>query len=222
MNNLLKTAVMYLRCSSVNQIDGDSFERQANAVQRYADDNSITIIACFFEAFTGTSDDRPAFNDMLEFCHHSGANNILIERMDRWARKFSVGEYLTELCRSGGLNVINASNGTILTEDEPTPSAWLAIAFEQLLAEYEKRTIVYRTGQARARIRKETGKCEGRKGIRELNPQAVNRIWQLQQQLGNKPNAIADKLNLEQIPTIKGGPWRASTVHRELKRGPTC
>ena len=58
---------------------------------------------------------------MLEYCAAVGIDTILIERMDRWARKFSAGETLIEMCRQAKLHVYNCATGDELTDDDPDP-----------------------------------------------------------------------------------------------------
>jgi DNA invertase Pin-like site-specific DNA recombinase len=220
IGGLSMDAVSYSRCSSVGQADGDSFDRQGATQDRFATLHHYNLVACFFEAITGTSDDRPAFNAMLDWCVDNGVTHILIERMDRLARKFSVGETLIAMCRKLGLTIIDCSTGENLTDDDPSPDAWLNAAFRLMVAEWEKRNLVYRTGQARARIRQSGRKCDGRKGYRDLPQfsQALQRINDLSN-AGLGPTAIANRLNAEQVPTMNGKPWKRGTVHQILGSG---
>lgn len=210
-------AVMYLRISSTSQSDGDGFPRQAESVQQYADARQITIVNCFYEVFTGTRDDRPAFLAMLNYCAEHGVDRILIERMDRWARKFSAGERLVEECRQRELTVINCATGENLTDDEPDPDMWFIGALSLLMAEWDKRKVVHRTGKARARIRKELGKCEGRKGYLDLPQfqQAIERARELRAQRMTY-RGIASVMNSESLPTMTGTPWSGGSVHKML------
>lgn len=207
-------AASYARCSSISQQDGDSFDRQNATIDRFAAPNDYTVAICFFEVITGTSDDRPAFNAMLDWCTDNGVTHILIERMDRLARKFSVGETLIAMCRKLGLTIIDCSTGENLTDDDPSPDAWLNAGLRLLIAEWEKRNLVYRTGQAKKRIRQSGGKCDGRKGYRDIPAfsETVQRIHELRS-TGLQYQQIADILQADNVPTLNGGRWRPSTIH---------
>lgn len=211
-------AAMYLRCSSIGQADGDSFDRQSSTIDRFAPIRNFTLVNCFFEAITGTSDDRPAFNAMLDWCVYNGVTHILIERMDRLARKFSVGETLIAMCQQRELTIIDCSTGETLTDDDPSPDAWLNASFRLMVAEWDKRNLVYRTGQARRRIRERAGKCEGRKGyseVEEFRP-AFNRVVELRKR-GCKYREIATQMETEGWKTMYGGKWSTGTVQGILK-----
>lgn len=212
-------AVAYLRVSGQGQLDGDGFPRQAEVVERFAALHGHTIVNVFFEDFTGKAEDRPAFNAMLEWCATNDVAIVLVENMERFSRKFSTGEFLVSACQARHLKVYECTSGDELTDDDPNPDVWLRGAFKMLMAEYDRRKIVHRTRTARLRIRNSGRKCEGRKGCKELNPQAVARIWQLHEQLGNKPTAIASQLNSEGVPSISGKPWKSGTVHGIISKG---
>ncbi len=210
-------AVSYLRVSGTGQADGDGFPRQADATQAFADTKGFTLVACFFEAFTGTRDDRPAFLAMLEYCDEHDVRTILVERMDRWARKFSTGEALAEMCRQRGITVINCATGDNLTDDESDPDAWFIGALSLLMAEWDKRKVVHRMSIAKARIRKERGKCDGRKGYADTPgfEHIVARAANYRSD-GMSYARIAEVLASENVPTMYGGKWRAGVVHQML------
>lgn len=217
-------AVMYLRVSSSGQSDGDGFPRQAEAIEHYATGQKITLAACFFEAISGADEDRPAFLAMLDYCVDTGASTILIERMDRWARKFSTGEALIELCRQRGLTVINCATGDNLTDDSPDPDVWFIGALSLLMAEWDKRKISHRLSVARGRIRKELGKCDGRKGYHDdpdfpEGPAIIQRARELRRSK-HTYREIATILASENRPTKNGGQWHPSTVRKILSRKP--
>ena len=76
----LKTAVAYERFSSDNQRD-ESIEAQSRAIHEYAERNGITIIHEYVDrARSATSDDRPAFQEMIKDSA-SGKFDMSISRM---------------------------------------------------------------------------------------------------------------------------------------------
>lgn len=210
-------AVAYLRVSGQGQTDGDGFPRQCEAVERFAALRGYTIVNVFFEDFTGTSEDRPAFNAMLEWCAESGVTVVLVENMERLSRKFSTGELLVAMCQSRHIAVYECTSGDELTDDDPNPDVWLRGAFKMMMAEYDRRKIQHRTRTARDRIRASGVKCEGRKGYADTPGwEHVIATAAQHRQSGLSYADIANVLNLQGIPTMSGKPWRAGTVHGML------
>ena len=63
------SAVAYLRCSGLGQVDGDSFPRQTEAIHSFAVRHSFEIVAEFRdEGVSGTveSEGREGFSEMIE------------------------------------------------------------------------------------------------------------------------------------------------------------
>lgn len=212
----MTAAVAYLRVSSESQAEGDGFDRQMDSCKKYASRHNIAIVETYEESFTGTSEERPEFQRMLNDCADAGVSTILIERMDRWCRKFSVGERLIEECRQRGLTVIDCSTGESLTDDDPDPDVWFMTAFRMLLAEWDKRKLTYRMKVARDRQRQDRGRCEGRKPYGEVegdDPAAVDMILRCREE-GESFRGIAERLHHLGFPTQRGGQWRASTVRQ--------
>ena len=82
-------AFAYLRVSGKNQIDGDGFPRQLEAIKMYATANGIEIVHVYQEeGVTGAQEtmDRPAWIEMMVALHSDGVHTILIEKLDRLAR----------------------------------------------------------------------------------------------------------------------------------------
>lgn len=215
-------ALSYCRVSGVSQTDGDGFPRQFETQERYANNHGHSIFACFYEAFTGTREDRPAFLAMLNFCQESGIKTVLIERMDRLARKFSTGEALIAACQKAGVTIINTSTGDILTDDSPDPDNWFIGSLFLLMAEWDKRKVVHRFNEAKTRIRKQGRKCDGPKGYSEI-PQWAHVVETARQHRnsGSTYLQIADILNSQGIPTMKNKRWHASTVRQMLNADET-
>ena len=65
----MKRAFAYLRVSGRGQIDGDGFDRQLEAIKRYAAGNDIKIVKTYREeGISGTKDleNRPALMEVIE------------------------------------------------------------------------------------------------------------------------------------------------------------
>jgi DNA invertase Pin-like site-specific DNA recombinase len=108
---------------------------------------------------------------MLTALLANGARTIIIESPDRFARDLMAQLAGHDMLKAKGITLIAASAPTFFVEDTAT-----AVLVRQVLgavAQFEKTTIVAKLAAARKRKRLATGKCEGRRGIAETNPEAV-------------------------------------------------
>src|SRR5215469_2260549 len=88
-------AFSYLRVSGRGQIEGDGFDRQTEAIRKYAAGHGIEIVEVFREeGVSGTKemDDRPALAGLLAALEENGIRTVLIEKLDRLARDLMVQE----------------------------------------------------------------------------------------------------------------------------------
>ncbi len=213
-------AVSYLRVSSVGQIAGDGFPRQREAIQTYAEWNSIQIVGEFRdEGVSGTVDhgERKGFKALLERIAGNCVRLVLIERPDRLARDLLVQETLLASLIRLGVRVVDSS-GTDLT-DESDPSRVLIRQVLGAVAQHDRACLVAKLRAARQRQRVATGRCEGRKpfGTRVGEDRGLDRIKQLKGQ-GCSLRLIAHTLNAEGFPTRGDKAWSFGTVARLASR----
>ncbi len=216
-------AVAYIRVSSTGQLDGDGPERQHDTTSRFADSRGYTIAQEFVEDVSGAkgANERPVFASMLEHCAEHGITTILVESPMRFARDLAVALVLAEDCRRRGLAVIDCSTGMNMAERSDDPISKFVHQILFAIAELNKNIFVQMTAKARRRIRERTGKCDGRKGYADdpnfpQGPAIIQRATQLRTQRMTY-RQIARTLTSEGWPTLNGGKWRASTVHRILE-----
>lgn len=78
--------VIYARYSSHNQTE-QSIEGQIAVCQEYAKRNNYTVVGEYIDrALTGTNDNRPQFQKMLEDSNKKFFNGVLVYQLDRFAR----------------------------------------------------------------------------------------------------------------------------------------
>ena len=221
-------AVSYLRVSGRGQVEGHGFDRQAETVKRYADANGIELVDEYRdEGVSGTKElaDRPGLAALLDRLESNGVRMVLVERADRIARDLVIGELILSQLREIGVKVIEAEDGNDLTAgDLDNPTAVLIRQVLGAISEFDKSVIVLKLRAARERVRRDTGRCEGRKpfGDRPGEARTVKRILQLRR----KPRGadrlsyakIAATLNAEQLPTRTGKPWTPGSVFAIVKR----
>jgi hypothetical protein len=113
-----------------------------------------------------------------------------------------------------GFQVLSVYEADV-TSDDPT-----RVLIRQILGaffEYERKCIVSKLRGARDRIRKATGRCEGRQpfGARPGEDSTLSTI-KLQQTLGWTCQQISDALNASGIPTRYGKKWHPGTISKIL------
>lgn len=209
-------AVSYIRVSSTKQLDGDGPERQRAGTSAFP---GFEIVREFVDDISGTKAVRPAFDEMLAYCKEHSIETVLVDKTDRFTRDLYVGLQLIGECASAGLNVIDCSTAMSVTRPKNKIDKYLVRQL-MLVAELAKDMIVENLAVARKRVRDSGRKCEGRKGYRDL-PQfsvTMQRIRQLSTD-GLGPTAIANQLNIDQVPTMNGRPWKKGTVQGLLGSG---
>lgn len=216
----------YLRVSGKGQIDGDGFPRQRAAIKAYADAHGMRVVRWFEEkGVSGTLDleNRPALQELLTALHSNGVTTVLCEKLDRLARHLVIQESILADMKRNGFEVISVTEPDMCSDD---PTRVLMRQILGAFAQYEKSMIVLKLAGARERMRKKTGRCEGRKafGHRPGEQEIIDRMRALATELihdeSKEPNysAIAVVLNAEGVPTRAGGTWYASTVSGILAR----
>ena len=220
----MKTAYAYLRVSGKGQIEGDGFERQLIAIEKYAAANGIKIVKVFREkGVSGTTDweNREAFAEMMELLLANGTRTVLIENLSRVARDLMVQESIIEDFQRKGLELVSVYEPDLCSDD---PTRTLMRRMLGAFHEYDKTMLVLKLRGARQRKKAKTGSCEGQKayGLRDGEQKVIWRIKELRAQ-GLPLEAIAASLNTtgldgEPVPTRKGKLWSAVQVNRVIKR----
>jgi DNA invertase Pin-like site-specific DNA recombinase len=219
-------AFSYLRVSSRGQIDGDGFERQREKIQKWAKSNGTTIEKEFREEGVSGKNElegRPAMIELLGAIASNGVRTVVVERADRFARDLVASELLLREFTRLGVRVIEAEGGNDLSAgDESNPTGKLVRQILAAVSEFDKTSIVLKLKAARARARRENGRCEGRKPFGERNGETE--VLDQIRRLRRKPKggermscaAIADKLNRDGVKSRTGKQWHPEVVRRLL------
>ena len=166
----------YLRTSSRTNVgaDKDSDKRQRAAIEAYAKAAGYEIAETFYDAAVSGADpvsERSGFAEMLERLMSNGAQTIIVESPDRFARDLMVQLAGHDMLKARGVTLIAASAPMHFIEDTPT-----AVLVRQVLgavAEFEKTTLVAKLAAARRRKRSATGKkVEGRRVTLRSSPRS--------------------------------------------------
>lgn len=216
----MKKAFGYLRVSGKGQVDGDGFPRQRTAIEKYAKAHDITITRWFEEeGVTGEApgEQRPAWARMWNALEANGTRTIVIEQLDRLARKLLVQETLLADLQKNGFELISTREPDLNSDDE---SRVLMRQIHGAMAQYEKTKLVTRMKAARDRASSKAGRrVEGRKayGTRPGEQDVITRMRKLASG-GASYVAVATALNDSRLRPRSGKAWYAMTVRNILKR----
>lgn len=212
-------AFAYLRVSGMGQVEGDGFDRQSKAIQRFAAASGMEIADTFREeGVSGTKDleNRPALQDLLLAMDNGEVRTVLIERLDRLARDLMVQETILGDLRKRGITVISVAEPDLCSDD---PSRKMMRQIFGAIAEYDRAMIVLKLRGARQRKKAKDGRCEGAKafGTSDNHRPTVERILSLRS-AGMAVDTIAETLNVEGLKSKTGGKWYGSSVRNVLMR----
>jgi site-specific DNA recombinase len=98
----LKKFFGYTRVSTAKQGEhGVSLQEQRDAITRFAERNSLTIVSWYEERVTAAKRGRPIFNQMLKQLRQGKALGVIIHKIDRSARNLKDWSDLGELIDQG-------------------------------------------------------------------------------------------------------------------------
>jgi len=214
-----KKAFGYIRVSGQSQVEGDGFDRQTEAIERYAKGNNLKIVRWFREeGVSGTLESRPEFDAMMTELLADGVHAVVVERLDRLARELLIQEKLLAEFRKHGIELLSTAGGEA-DLGSSDPSRVLVRQMLGAVAQYDKSMIVSKLRAARMRVKAKTGKCEGRKfyGFRAGEQDILQRMKSMRD-AGKNYEEIARTLNKEEIKTRTGGEWFPATIRRIVTR----
>jgi DNA invertase Pin-like site-specific DNA recombinase len=216
--------VAYLRVSTAKQgRSGLGLEAQRESVRRFVADRGGRIIAPeYVEVETGKRNDRPELAKALKRCRTTGAT-LVVAKLDRLSRNAAF------------LMTLRDSGAAFVAADLPEANT-MTVGVMAVVAQHEREAISARTKAALAAV-KARGKSLGglrlgaadisryqREGVAAAKQKATERLADIADDLralsceGLSLNAIARRLNDQDIKASRGGSWTATAVRRALAR----
>lgn len=128
----------YARVSSAKQEEGNSLESQEKALM---DAGAQRVEK---ETFTGTTMDRPKFNEVL--AELESGDTLLVTKLDRFARTANEGVAIIKELIARGVSVHVLNMGLV----NQTPNGKLMLTVMLAFAEYERDMIVERFNEGKA------------------------------------------------------------------------
>ena len=161
------------------------------------------------EGESGKDLDRPQIRRVLDRIAAGEADALVVTKLDRLTRSVLDFAELAAWSERLGVRLVILDLGI----DTGTETGRLVAGIMAQVAQWERGVIAARTRDA-ASVRREAGKKMGGVGVRDskLHPGLAARIKALRV-AGSTWQAIADTLNTEHVPTVRGGLlWRVSAV----------
>jgi DNA invertase Pin-like site-specific DNA recombinase len=217
--------VAYLRVSTARQgKSGLGLEAQREAVQRFVASRSGRIIAPeFLEVESGKHDNnRPELAKAIKRCRLTGAT-LVVAKLDRLSRNAAF------------LMTLRDSDVEFIAADLPEANT-MTVGVMAVVAQHEREAISVRTkaalAAAKARGKKLGGRRPGagnigryqRQGVKAAMAKAAERLSLVTDDLrkldaeGLSLNAMATRLNAQDIRTSRDCAWTATAVRRALLR----
>ena len=146
----------YCRVSSKSQLDNNSLDQQEQEILSKYNDAFI-----YREQFTGTTTDRPKFNEVVEKIKKG--DMLVVTKLDRLARNTIEGIQVVEKLFEKGVSVHVLNGGLGLLEDTTLGRFFLTTLLA--VAEMERSMIVERTQAGKAIAKLNPNYKEGRPKI---------------------------------------------------------
>ena len=158
---------------------------------------------------------RPGFAELLARIADNGVHTIIVETANRFARDLMVQEVGYAMLRSLGVTLVAADSPSSFLDDGPTSNLIRQIL--GAVSEFDKAMTVAKLKDARDRVRRAQGKCEGRKTYaeREGGQELVALARQRRGNLNGQPQSlrkIAADLAERGCVTPSGRRYSASAI----------
>ncbi len=211
-------AFAYLRCSDRTQIEGDTFQRQMAAIDKWLSSNPEYDRLCVYVELgvCGALEDRPALAQMFIDLEDGAVDTVIIEKLDRLARDLMIQENIFREFKRLGVTLISVFEPDLCSDD---PTRKMIRVILGAVAEWDRAMISYRTKAARDRIRARGERCEGRKpyGHRPEEKETLNLMVDMYMG-GKTPTEICGVLNRAGHKPRDGQFWFPASVRKILRR----
>jgi DNA invertase Pin-like site-specific DNA recombinase len=198
----------YCRVSTHEQAaNGVGLDAQESAIRTECDLRGWLLVEVIRdEGVSGKSLERPGLAAALKRIAAGEADGLIVSKLDRLSRSVVDFGTLLEWFTEAEANLVALDLGI----DTSTPGGRLVANVFASVAEWEREIIGQRTREGLAAVRG-SGMPISRPAISD-RPELQRRITRLRSR-GWTLQRIADRLNAEGVPTIRGGErWRASSV----------
>jgi len=219
--------VAYIRVSSIDQADnGHSLAAQREKVEGYAKLHDLDLVAVIEDGGVSAKTlDRPGLKRALAMLDRGDASALLVCKLDRLTRRVAdLGKLIDGYFGEKGKAALMSVADHI---DTRSAAGRLVLNVLASVSQWEREIIVERTTDAMQHL-KAGGKvyCRplmgfdavGGKLVANDAEQALIGRMKAMRADGMSFARIADRLNLDRVPTKRGGTWASMTVKKILDR----
>lgn len=148
----MKTAVIYTRVSSKEQVAGTSLDTQLAECMRFAERAGYSIDGVYTDAGLSAkaADNRPELQRALKRCMQNGVKALIVYKVDRLSRNTADGIAIREMLKRAGCEVVSATEG--FTAD-PLGDAMSSILLTFAQLDNAQRAARCRTGMEETALR---------------------------------------------------------------------
>ncbi len=202
----------YSRVSTEEQgVSGAGLAAQHRAIEAECERRGWQLARIEEDVLSGRSLNRPGLTRALDACRSGESSGVVVAKLDRLSRSLVDFAGLLVEAQAKGFNIVALDLGVDLS----TPAGEFLASVMASAAQWERRIIGQRTKDALA-IRKQQGVQLGRPA---LPKDTLSRRIAAMRKRGKTLQVIADTLNGEGVPTLRGGhQWRPSAVRAVLNR----
>ena len=193
----MKKACFYMRTSAKGNLDGDSEVRQSTAIQAFAKNFGYELVMGAYDEVVSGADYvefRPGMISLIEYCEKHDVEYIICEDAKRFARGVIGQEMGHKYLQERGITIIPTDAPQHFTSDDD-PTVVLIRQIMGAFAEHERAMTVMRLKVARERKKKATGKCEGKKNMKELHGPEIDKQARRLRKQGLTYEQVAQKLH---------------------------
>lgn len=143
-----KNAIGYIRVSTEQQGEDDCYgeDLQKKEILMYANENGYNIVDWKVDEVSGTSDDRPALNEVLYNATNPPIEAVIIFKSDRLARDTKLYFYYLYTLEKRNIKLISCHEN--FSEGSEFANIYRALIL--FVAEQERRNIALRTSKGRS------------------------------------------------------------------------
>ncbi len=217
-------AAVYARFSSDNQRD-ESIDAQLRAIEKYASDNGIHIVARYIDrAFSARSDKRPEFQRMIKDSANGSFRMVLVHKLDRFSRDRYDSAFYKHVLKTNGVRL-----QSVIENFDNSPESIILEAVIEGMAEYYSANLGRETIKGlkenahngihtggRPPLGYKINPITKRVEINEDEAGAVKLIFDMVSS-GEKYPAVAEALNQRGYKTRLGKPFSSASLHEILK-----
>jgi DNA invertase Pin-like site-specific DNA recombinase len=225
--NKKKRVCAYARVSTGSDAQGESLENQIQYYENLISNNPDYEYAGVFadRGITGTTDNRPEFQRMLNLAREGKIDLIITKSISRFARNTAIMLQVVRELKDIGVEIIfEKENIKTLSGDGE-----LMLTVLSSFAQEESKNISdnlkwrvkkkFEKGELIINTKRFLGYDKDEYGDLVINPkeaEIVKRIFE-DYLKGKGTFTIAKELNAERVPTVAGGRWQESTILNILK-----